>query len=290
MLAVVLTYNAPTALARCLAAIQRQSRLPERVLVVDNAGTPPATETVAAVEGRAPVEVVRLGSNTGRAGGHAAGLHAFLASGYDQAWVMDDDCIPDPACLERLLARAGALDEPALLFPTWIDQVTGEVANWPAWCGFLLARAIVADVGLPRADFFWWAEDTEYLYWRIPVAGHHVERVDPAEVVHGRVRTADTKPAWKVYYEVRNSVYYRLFIQRRRGRRFYRLTRTLLKTFGRVLREPGRPRKLWLYGRGVVDGLTGRLGPRVPATIAERPPSPQPGGSGSGPAAGISTR
>lgn len=271
VMTLVLTYNAPRALERCLTAIAAQTVRPSTVVVVDNAGSTPTEEVVARVEGL-DVQILRLASNTGPAGGHAAGLRHFLASDLPQAWVMDDDCVPEPTCLEELEAERRKHDRPALVFPTWIDEPSGEVVNWPAWCGFLLAREVVEDVGLPREDFFWWAEDTEYLHFRIPVAGHPVARAEAARVLHGRVRAGARKPAWKVYYEVRNSVYYRLWVQRRRGRRFYRLGRTLLRMLGGVLlREDDRPRKLWMYVRGVFDGLFGRLGKRVPVEIAEQP-------------------
>lgn len=272
VLALVLTYNAPRALARCLAGIAMQTVPPRAVVVVDNDSATPTADVVAGVGGL-DVSVLRLAENTGPAGGHAAGLRCFLAGDLPLAWVMDDDCVPEPSCLEGLLAESRRQEAPALVFPTWIDEPTGEVVNWPAWCGFLIAREVVADVGLPREDFFWWAEDTEYLHYRIPVAGHPVGRTEAARVLHGRVRAGARKPPWKVYYEVRNSVYYRLWVQRRRGRRFYRLARTLLKMLARiVVREDQRGRKLWLYARAVVDGLLGRLGKRVPVQIAELPP------------------
>ena len=271
VMALVLTYNAPRALERCLTAIAAQTLRPASVVVIDNAGSTPTEEVVDRIDGL-EVEVLRMEHNTGPAGGHAAGLRHFLASSLPQAWVMDDDCVPEATCLAELEAERSRNDRPALIFPTWIDEPSGEVVNWPAWCGFLVARQVVADVGVPREDFFWWAEDTEYLHYRIPVAGHLVSRADEARVLHGRVRAGTSKPAWKVYYEVRNSVYYRLWVQRRRGRRFYRLGRTLLRMLGGVLlREDDRPRKLWLYARGVFDGLLGRLGKRVPVEIAEQP-------------------
>jgi rhamnopyranosyl-N-acetylglucosaminyl-diphospho-decaprenol beta-1,3/1,4-galactofuranosyltransferase len=268
VLAIVLTHNAPRALTRCLDAIVGQTRPPDALVVVDNASSPAAAvPDASAVRERL---VIRMEENLGPAGGHARGLAELLARTESYAWVMDDDCVPAPECLERLLAAAAAADTPGLVFPNWIDGATGEVANYPAWCGFLIPREIVAAVGLPREDFFWWAEDTEYLRWRIPEAGYAVMREPRAEVLHARVRITDSKPAWKVYYEVRNSVYYRLFVQRRKPKRFLRLARTLLRTLGRVLREDDRRRKLRLYGRGIVDGLTKRLGRTVPARIEER--------------------
>jgi rhamnopyranosyl-N-acetylglucosaminyl-diphospho-decaprenol beta-1,3/1,4-galactofuranosyltransferase len=271
VVALVLTYNAPRALARCLDGIARQSLRPSRVFVIDNAGSLPASP-VALQDRDIDVSVIVQPSNGGPAGGHAAGLRAFLETGFPRAWVMDDDCVPEPDCLVELLHVADGAAAPALTFPTWIDEPSGQEVNWPAWCGFLIDRAVVEAVGLPREEFFWWAEDTEYLHFRIPMAGHPVLRASSARVLHGRVRAGRHKPPWKVYYEVRNSVYYRLRVQRRSGRRFYRLVRTLVRMLGRILlREDQRLIKLSMYGRGLMDGLLGRLGKRVPVEIAELP-------------------
>jgi GT2 family glycosyltransferase len=256
----VLTHNAPEALDRCLSAIDAQTRPPDRVLVVDNASVPPAVVGNRVLD----VELLRDERNSGPAGGHAVGLERFLESGGDVAWVMDDDCVPEPDCLAALLVRLDAEPGGGLVFPFWIDAETGRGLFRPAWCGFVIDRATVERIGLPRADFVWWAEDTEYLQWRPHHTGIRVEEDREARVLHQRVRWVTTKPAWKYYYEVRNTIYFRLYLQRKPYTRFKRMFRTLVKLLGHILtREEHKLAKLTAYFRGVFDGLTGRLGLRM---------------------------
>ena len=260
VLAIVLTHDSPTSLSECLDAIAGQSRKPDEILVVDNDSRPPARATIASLDG-VEVGTLELRENLGPAGGHAAGLQRFQASGHDLAWVMDDDCVPDAGCLEVLL-RNVSTDEAELMFPRWIDQVTDTVTDWPAWCGVLIPIDIVRTVGLPRVDFFWWMEDTEYLYWRIVEAGFNTRRITKAVVWHRPIRRRAVRPPWKIYYETRNSIYYRLRIQKGRGRRFFRLWRTLSRTLGSIVvtRDAASARA---FVRGVVDGLIGRLGKTI---------------------------
>lgn len=262
VLAIVLTFDAPGALDRCLAAIAAQTRPPNRVLVIDNASPVPARPATIDL----PVELLRATSNSGPAGGHADGIERFLESGMALAWIMDDDCVPAPRCLEHLVRRHDELETDSLILPWWIDVVTGEGTFHPAWCGFLMSREVIERIGLPRRDLVWWSEDTEYLAWRRERAGIPVVCDREAVVEHRRIRVAASRPAWKVYYEVRNTLYLRLFVQRTSTpARLWRLTRSLAKIFAEVLlgSHRGKDAKLAAYARGVFDGLTGRLGLRV---------------------------
>lgn len=262
VLAVVLTHSAPRALARCLAAIEAQRVRPRRVVVVDNASEPRAAPTAA----RTPVDLVRLDVNSGPAGGHATGLTHFLEAEETLAWVMDDDCVPEPGCLEALLDRHRAEQRPAVVLPFyWLDRKAGWGEFRPAWCGFLACKQVVEAVGVPRADFVWWAEDTEYLQWRVQRLGFPLLEEPDAVVEHVPEQRMHGRPPWKIYYEVRNTVYFRLYVQRRPYRRFRRMAKTLLKTFGQiVVREDRKAAKLRAYVRGLADGLTCRLGLRMP--------------------------
>lgn len=264
-MAVVLTHDAPQALDDCLRAIRGQLVPPAEVLVVDNGGLHPAGEVVEALgPGTVPISVLRLPDNPGPAGGHAAGLEQFLGSRQDLAWVFDDDCIPEPACLAELLAEAARHRGPAVVFPLQADR-GGAVQNYPAWFGVLLPREVIRTVGVPLRALFWWTEDTEYLQWRIPRAGFPVLRAPQARVVHHGVRQTARKPAWKYYYETRNSVYYRLHVQR--CRRAHKLAPYFVRTILRVLvREDQRGRKLTLVGLGACHGVVGRLGKSIPVT------------------------
>jgi GT2 family glycosyltransferase len=278
VLAVVLTFDAPNALARCLAAIAAQQRRPDGVLVVDNASPAPVDGLIDVVPGG---RVRRLPENVGPAGGYAVGLDDFLGSDYDWAWVMDDDCAPAPDALlhELIAARHG---EVALA--TMVDATTGGVTNTQGWCAVLLPRAVVATVGVPDADLFWWNEDTEYLQWRIPRAGFTVVRSADARVAVSRARDTLGKPAWKYYYEARNQVYYRLHTQRPRRREPVERFRTRRVRWGRAARSVSKLatravvreheqhlRKVAAVARGTRDGIAGRLGRTVPADVADRP-------------------
>ena len=96
-----------------------------------------------------------------------------------------------------------------------VDDTSGAVVNTQGWCGVLIPREIVADVGIPNEALFWWTEDTEYLHWRIPRAGYRVERSESARVARRcGIERPTSKPPWKYYYECRNQVHYRLHTQR----------------------------------------------------------------------------
>jgi GT2 family glycosyltransferase len=288
-MAVVLTYDAPEAAHACIAALDAQTVRPATVLVVDNASVPPF---VAPAGSTVDVEVLRIAENGGPAGGYAAGLRAFLASDHAYAWLVDDDATPRPDALAAQLHAARLRPTPTACMATMVDRDTGAVVNTHGWCGVLIPRPIVATVGTPMEELFWWSEDTEYLQWRIPRAGFTLERVDDAVVVVGRRRLAAAKPAWKYYYETRNQVFFRLHVQRQpeagsRQRhltirvRWWRALRVVVKLAVRaVVREPaGRGARLAMVVRGARDGLRGRLGRTVPVDVPDRPLPPGADGS-----------
>ena len=270
IMAVVLTHNAPDSLGRCLKAIAGQTLPPDFVLVVDNASRPPVSlddPTCA----RLPTRVVRSDVNTGPAGGYAQALDEFLASGFRHAWVLDDDMVPDAHCLERLWMVAQRDPELSVCVPD-LPEPDGVCELWPSWCGFIVARQIIEAVGLPMAELFWWAEDTEYLQWRIPEAGFNMQVVSDAVVDHDPIRHGEGVPLWKYYYESRNMLYVHLRVKHRIGR----YPRNMSMLFARaILREKGgRLRRLAVMARGISDGARGKLGVRYPVEpMRERTPS-----------------
>ena len=70
------------------------------------------------------------------------GIERFLASDADLAWIMDDDCVPAPDCLARLVDHLDADPQRRPVLPWWIDVATGEGSFLPAWCGFLISRKV----------------------------------------------------------------------------------------------------------------------------------------------------
>lgn len=260
VMAVTLTHNAPASLARCLAALAAQRRRPDAILVVDNASDPPV-DPASLDAGGVPVEVVRSDVNTGPAGGYELALRRFLETGYPFAWVLDDDMRPEERCLELLWGRARRTPASAFVFPQ-SRQRDGSLGVWPSWCGFVVCRDIVEEVGLPDPELFWWAEDTEYLQWRIPTAGYPVVVVREAVVDHDAIRQVGGMPMWKYYYESRNLLYVHLYVKRKVGR--YPRSMALLLARALIRERSDRVARLRVMARGVADGLRGRLGVTFP--------------------------
>lgn len=267
-LAIVVAYNSPVALERCLRSLDSQSWRVDGVLVVDNSEPTPLDLADLDLPLLERTRCVPMEGNLGPAGGFAFGLGWFQESPtFTHAWLMDDDSYPEPDALRILLSAAEATRPGSAVFPSAVYQVTGVAMNYPGWSGVLLDRLAVRLAGLPLAELFWWAEDTEYLQHRLPRKGVKVVRADEARVLYDLIRRVGGRPAWKYYYEVRNMIWVRTVAQR--GSEIHKLPRSLVRLLGSAVVSEGRTQKVGMYAKGFAHGVIGRLGHQV------KPPAPR---------------
>lgn len=217
--AVVVTYNRLDCLQRLVEQL-RQEPAVDAVLVVDNASTDGTGQWLADQPG--PVHARTLATNTGGAGGFHTGLAWALERRAELVWLMDDDGLPDPGCLDELLRYADRLDfwgplvvdEQApdrLVFPIRLPGratvvrtrsqadraasdglIAGAVIPFN---GVLLTRALVERIGLVRSEYFIWGDDHEYRL-RAERAGARVGTVVTAAVRHPSVGDLGTPMAF----------------------------------------------------------------------------------------------
>jgi rhamnopyranosyl-N-acetylglucosaminyl-diphospho-decaprenol beta-1,3/1,4-galactofuranosyltransferase len=231
--AVVVTYNRRDLLLQSLAAIRKQTRPADAVLVVDNAST---DGSAAAVRDRFPdVEIVSLRENTGGAGGFAAGLSRALSRGAELIWLLDDDTVPEPDALEALLDAHSGYPGPAPALVAsrvvWTDgrdhpmnsprpkplrtaaeqRAAEQVRCIPIRSASFVSVLVAADVcrqrGLPVADYFLWNDDFEFT---TRLLRGNVGLLCAASVVVHKTRTfgsTDADPGGRFFYEVRNKVW-----------------------------------------------------------------------------------
>jgi GT2 family glycosyltransferase len=228
----VVTHERAALLRECLEAVLGQSRAPDHVLVVDNASADETPTLLDALGDR--VEVLRLAENRGGAGGFHAGMEHAVAAGFDWLWVMDDDTIPRPDALARLLdapARLDGLAEPVLLASRvlWTDgRVHPMNPPWPSrrdldlvgaavergllpirastFPSLLVRRDAVERHGLPRAAFFIWADDLDFT---MRILREETGYLVPDSVAVHKTATAHRPPQGgaRFYFAVRNGLW-----------------------------------------------------------------------------------
>ncbi len=232
---VVVTYNRAGLLLRMLGALAASARQPDAVIVVDNASTD-HTRTVLDGVRDLPLHVIRPEENLGGAGGFHLGVEAAYEQGFDRIWLMDDDVLPAPDCLDVLMGvdedclmsvredTSGRLVEKAavtfdLRNPLRIKPKTAmvetayversampervEIEN-VAFEGFMVRRRVVEVIGLPDPGFFIFYDDVDYAL-RARRAGFRIWAVRDAVLV--RQLEFDQQhdlSGWKGYYMYRN--------------------------------------------------------------------------------------
>jgi GT2 family glycosyltransferase len=192
IIALVVTYNRKELLIECIAALRAQTRIPDEIVVVDNASTDGTSALFSSGGELAGDDIAykRMNINSGGAGGFYKGMEYCRDRG-DRIWLMDDDCIPEPTCLECLLLADKKLAEERVSFlASQVKGPDGEAMNlptvdmtpssngYPAWylhlgesfvkirtatfVSVLLNCDAVHQVGLPLPWYFLWGDDTEY--------------------------------------------------------------------------------------------------------------------------------
>jgi GT2 family glycosyltransferase len=236
---VVVTYNRAALLTRMLAGLAALDRQPDAVIVVDNAST---DHTATVLEGASfehsglKLQVIRPDDNLGGAGGFHAGVRAAYEQGFDRIWLMDDDVVPAPDCLDVLMAvdeeclmavredTSGRLVEkaavtfdlhnPLRLKPktAMVETTYTQRSAMPelveiqvvAFEGFMVRRRVIDAIGLPDPDYFIFYDDVDFAL-RARRAGFTIYSVRDAVLV--RQLDFDQQhdlAGWKGYYMYRN--------------------------------------------------------------------------------------
>jgi rhamnopyranosyl-N-acetylglucosaminyl-diphospho-decaprenol beta-1,3/1,4-galactofuranosyltransferase len=232
---VVVTYNRADLLERMLDGLAAQTMQPDAVIVVDNAS---ADHTRQVLEKRddLPLQVLHLTENTGGAGGFHTGVRTAYDQGFDRIWLMDDDVVPAPDCLDVLLAQGGPclmavredtagrlvekaaihfdLRSPLAIRPKTasVDSAYSDRASLPAelpienvaFEGFLVHRDVIDVIGLPDPTYFIFYDDVDFAL-RARRAGFPILAVRDAVLVRqlefDQQHALDT---WKGFYMYRN--------------------------------------------------------------------------------------
>ncbi|MCQ4287569.1 dTDP-4-dehydrorhamnose reductase [Pseudomonas stutzeri] len=286
--AVVLSYKRKDLLARCLDGINAQTRPCDGIIVVDNASND-GTEEMLLQTGLANLKVYVLSHNTGASGGFSAGFRLAYQQGADFVWMMDDDVIPEPDALQKLLEADEQLraqnkphsflvskahtSEGLLTNVPRIDERTNEIdyENWPelldigvvpvrpaTFVSILVPRASLQRHGLPIASMFMWGDDTEFTM-RISqdVPGYlvaaskvlHMRRVSGAIDI---LRETDPNRIALHRHLVRNE----LFVARKYFRK-RRVLGLLFSRLGQVARmlQRGQFAKAKIVAKGLLESL-----------------------------------
>jgi rhamnopyranosyl-N-acetylglucosaminyl-diphospho-decaprenol beta-1,3/1,4-galactofuranosyltransferase len=209
--AVVVTYNRKELLLDCLRALEAQTHPLSGVLVVDNASTDGTREALE--ESGMALDYLHILRNGGGAEGFHYGVLHGRDAGCDWIWLMDDDCVPEPDALERLLAAPQTGQDDTVLVAPVVESADRDVLplnrGWlrPRWfrgplvglspehwqggpleigyvslVGPLVRTDLARRTEPPRREFFIWFDDLE---WTARLAGlGRMWLVPDARIVH----------------------------------------------------------------------------------------------------------
>lgn len=215
VVAIIVTHNRCTMLQQCISNLLAQT-YPCDILVIDNASEDATDEWLTECQKKnSRVKKARLDTNSGGAGGFNRGITEGIKAGHRHLWLMDDDCLPEPDALEKLMdadrllggeESYGFLSSAVL----WTDGQECKMnrqkirkqyyervemlkygiiqVEQSTFVSLLIPAKTVLKVGLPIKDFFIWGDDIEYTR-RISIRHKNPSyMVGQSQVVHAMQR------------------------------------------------------------------------------------------------------
>jgi GT2 family glycosyltransferase len=202
--ALVLNWRDTPRTIRCVSSLL-ESRLFERVLIVDNEAADDGDLSASAIElSDTRVEILPVQENRGFAGGVNLGLRQLFDAGFDQVLVINNDATIAPEDVQRLASEASRANSPTLLgprivYPDGTPQASGSRINWRnasvdhmawptqpdylTWACVLVSWDLIETVGYLDESFFMYWEDADFSL-RVRATGGEVRLVPDAVAIH----------------------------------------------------------------------------------------------------------
>jgi len=242
IIATVITYNRLALLKECIDALRKQDHPLFKILVINNSSTDGTLEWLQSQ----PDILFFTFPNTGGAAGFSNGIKKSIENGADWVWLMDDDSIPQPEALRRLVDAIHFSEQQGDHFGyfgskvLWTNgtphplNIQGKVMSftpqkiplqqyldkniipikYSSFVSLLLSKEMIEKNGLPYSEFFIWNDDVEYTQ-RIG-RNNMGALVDDSIVIHKTAVNYNTdifadsvNNLWKHKYGLRNSLFVR---------------------------------------------------------------------------------
>jgi GT2 family glycosyltransferase len=287
---VVLHWGARESTTACLDSLRKVEHPEIRVFLVDNALA--LDDTMVRWAAPLAVKLLRPHRNLGFAEGCNLGIAAALDAAVDYVFLLNNDAVVSPRCLDTLVSVARSTPKAGILSPQIIfletqDQVWycgGEFSPWGrgprhiGWrrrvdtarppadvdyatgCAMLIDPAVIRTVGTFDVRLFAYCEDVD-LSLRARRAGFRV-LVVPAALVHHSATYTDQRRAQRLHYSIRNLIE----VMRKHARWYHWIgfvPAFAVQWVGFFVLLACWRRQWGLIsavGRGLRDGIRGRLG------------------------------
>lgn len=275
--AVIWTYDRFQILEPAIASVLALDPPIDQLIVVDSASTDGTEAHTRATFG--DVVVLELPENQGMGAAIARGLQYALEAGFDFVLLLEDDSRVDPSYLSRPLASLAECPKIGLISPYgavmdhgqwhWVQpdsiasNLTPRAVDFCGLDGGILRMQAVAEVGLPRDDFFIMLVDVEYPL-RLRRAGWVQLVMQPGShrsLQAGTAQVMRDQSVWRKYYQTRNHLRMALDL-----RSLTLVAGFVVRTFKQVATEGIRGRNsraMMARLRGAIDALTSRMGRTV---------------------------
>lgn len=288
--AVVLNWRRPQDTIAAVRSL-RETAPEADVIVVDNASGDGSVDMISA--GAPFARIIQNPSNLGYAGGNNTGIAAAVDGGADAVFVLNNDAIVRPGCVQTL---AGALEENPRLgiaAPVSLKQDDPEVVDfyrarvdlrnmallaygrdergvptedaltdYATGSAMLIRSTVLRRIGMFDERFFLVWEDVDFCLRAARAAHARAGVVARAQVLHGRSVSfgGEGTPRYQ-YFFVRNSF---LVVAKHVRRPWKGRTRALLERRYRGWLGTAEPAVREAIALGLEHGLAGRFGPTPP--------------------------
>jgi len=234
LVTIVLNTNRRDDTLECLASLDRQTIAADNhVIVLDNRSTDGSVEAIRRAFPCA--DILSLPRDGGYAGNNNVGIRNALEYRPDWIFVLNEDTVLDPECLQHLVA-AGTVDArigivgPLVLHhdePTVIQSAGGRLGpyweaihdganqddvgqfhesrdvDWVSGCALMVRADAIAGAGVLDERFYYYWEELEWCL-RLRAAGWHIVHVPRARLWHKGVKRQYVPSPNVTYYNTRN--------------------------------------------------------------------------------------